>query len=165
MSKDVFQLWMDQATDHLPGIITIHASMAIPLQSMTDTCCSWCRQPKNTALSSAALWCWIRQPRIPSWWPVLTAQGLKQDPTKIQALQVLPTPHSWAKLQSFLGLINYLQAYQQNYVLAWTASQVGLKPINRCSLPLPQSLDLPDPAQCSPHILWQIWDCHSENRY
>ena len=33
------------------------------------------------------------------------------DPTKIQALQDLPAPNLQTKLQSFLGLINYLQQF------------------------------------------------------
>ena len=33
------------------------------------------------------------------------------DPAKVQALQDLPTPHNPKQLQSFLGLINYLQSF------------------------------------------------------
>ena len=36
---------------------------------------------------------------------------MKPDPTKIQALQDLPTPQTQKELQSFLGLINYLQSF------------------------------------------------------
>ena len=35
----------------------------------------------------------------------------KADPSKVQALQDLPTPNNQAKLQAFLGLINYLQPF------------------------------------------------------
>ena len=42
---------------------------------------------------------------------VFTGQGMLQDPSKIQALQDLPTPDSQTKLQSFLSLINYLQPF------------------------------------------------------
>ena len=53
----------------------------------------------------------IRQPQIAFYGVVFTAQGMQPDPTKIQALQDLPTPSCQAKLQSFLGLINYLQPF------------------------------------------------------
>ena len=53
--------------------------------------------------------CQIRQPQIAFYGTVFTAQGMWLDSSKIQALQDLPTPDSQAKLQSFLGLINYLQ--------------------------------------------------------
>ena len=39
------------------------------------------------------------------------AQGMWLDPAKIQALKDLPTPDSQVNLQSFLGLINYLQLF------------------------------------------------------
>ena len=36
---------------------------------------------------------------------------MKPDPIKIQALQDLPTPLNQKQLQSFLGLVNYLQPF------------------------------------------------------
>ena len=55
--------------------------------------------------------CQIRQPQITFYSAVFTAKGMWPDPSKIQALQDLPTPNSSVKLQSFLGLINYLQPF------------------------------------------------------
>ena len=52
--------------------------------------------------------CQIRQPQIAFYGAVFTTQGMWPDPSKIQDL---PTPDSQAKLQSFLGLINYLQPF------------------------------------------------------
>ena len=51
--------------------------------------------------------CHIRQPQIAFYGAVFTGQGM-QPGSKIQALQDLPAPDSQTKLQSFLGLINYL---------------------------------------------------------
>ena len=39
------------------------------------------------------------------------ARACNQTPSKIQALQDLPAPDSQTKLQSFLGLINYMQPF------------------------------------------------------
>ena len=39
---------------------------------------------------------------------------MKPDPTKIQALQDLPTPENHKQLKSLLGLINYLQPFLPN---------------------------------------------------
>ena len=55
--------------------------------------------------------CQIRQPEIAFYCAIFTIQGMLPDPTKIQALQDLPTPDFQIKLQSFLGLINYLQPF------------------------------------------------------
>ena len=114
MSQDIFQMWMDQVTDRLPGIITIHH----------DTCIYGCNpeehdqhllQLMQTAKEHSIVFnstkCCIRQPQIAICGRVFTAQGMWPDPTKIQALQDLPTPNSQAKLQSFLGLINYIQPF------------------------------------------------------
>ena len=42
---------------------------------------------------------------------IFSAKGMKPDPIKIQALQDLPTPQTQKQLQSFLGLVNYLQPF------------------------------------------------------
>ena len=50
----------------------------------------------------------------PKWLSMVQSSPLKTihpDPSKIQALQDLPTPDFPVKLQSFLGLINYLQPF------------------------------------------------------
>ena len=58
--------------------------------------------------------CSIRLPQITFYGAVFTGQGMKLDPMKIQALQDLPTPENHKQLQSFLGLINYLQSFLPN---------------------------------------------------
>ena len=42
---------------------------------------------------------------------IFTSKWIKPDPTKIQAIQDLPTSKNQTKLQSFLGLINNLQPF------------------------------------------------------
>ena len=42
---------------------------------------------------------------------IFSAKGMMPDPIKIQALQDLPTPQTQKQLQSFLGLVNYLQPF------------------------------------------------------
>ena len=114
MSQDVFQMQMDQATDCLPSIITTHDDICI--FSHTPEEHDWhllCLM--NTAKEHGILFniikCQIRQPQIAFYSTVFTAQGMWPDPSKFQALQDLPTPNSQTKLQSFLGLINYLQSF------------------------------------------------------
>ena len=55
--------------------------------------------------------CSIRLPQNTFYGAIFTAQGVKSDPAKIQAIQDLPTPENHKQLQSFLGLINYLQTF------------------------------------------------------
>ena len=55
--------------------------------------------------------CTISQPHISFCGAIFSAKGMKLEPKKVQALQDLPTPHTQKELQSFLGLINYLQPF------------------------------------------------------
>ena len=55
--------------------------------------------------------CSNHQPQILFYGAIITAQAMKLDPAKVQSLQDLPAPENQTKLQSFLGLINYLQPF------------------------------------------------------
>ena len=58
--------------------------------------------------------CSIRQPQIAFYGAIFTSKGMKPEPMKIQALQDLLIPDNHKQLQSFLGLINYLQPFLPN---------------------------------------------------
>ena len=95
MSKDIFQMQMNQITDCLSSIIAIH-----------DNTCVFCCTPyehdwhllhlMQTAKEHGIIFnstkCHIRQPQIAFYGAVFIAQGMWLDPSKIQALQDLPTP-------------------------------------------------------------------------
>ena len=86
---------MDQATDHVPSIITIHDHICI--YGWTHEEHDWhLLQLMQTAKEHDIVFnsakCHIRQPQIAFYGAVFTAQGMWPDPTKIQALQDLPTP-------------------------------------------------------------------------
>ena len=114
MSQDVFQMHMDQLTDRLPGIITIQDDICVygKTQEQHD---KDLLQLMKTAAKQGLVFnsnkCHISQPRITFYGTIFSAQGIKPDPMKIQALQDLPTPQSQKQLQSFLGLVNYLQPF------------------------------------------------------
>ena len=131
ISQDIFQMCMDQVIDCLPGIIAIH-----------DDICIYNHTPEQhdqhllklmqTAAQHGIVFnsskCWIRQPQIAFYSAVFTAKGMQPDPSKIQ---VLLTPEFPTKLQSFLGLINYLQpfipglAIKITFLWEQTTSQTG----------------------------------------
>ena len=108
MPQDIFEMQMD----HLPGIIMIHDDICI--YGHTPEKHDWhlvqlIKTAKQDSIVFNSSKCHIRQPQIAFYGTVFTMQGMWLDPSKIQALQDLPTPNSQANLQSFLGLINYLQ--------------------------------------------------------
>ena len=111
MSQDVR---MDQLTDRLPGIITIHDNICVygKTQEQHD---KLLLQLMKTAAKQGLVFnsnkCHISQPEITFYGTIFSAQSIKPDPMKIQALQDLPTPQTQKQLQSFLGLVNYLQPF------------------------------------------------------
>ena len=116
MSQDVFQMQMDQATDYLPSIITIHDDICMfgcAPEEHDDHLLHLMESAKTHGIVFNSTKCHIRQPQIAFYGAVFTGQGMQPDPSKIQALQDLPAPDLQTKLQSFLGLINYLQPFIQ----------------------------------------------------
>ena len=101
---------MDQVTD-LPIIITIHDDICIYGHTPEEHDCHVLKLMQTAAQHCIVFNSYkfqIRQPQIPFYRAVFTAKCMQPNPAKIQALQDLPTPKSPVKLQSFLGLKNYL---------------------------------------------------------
>ena len=47
---------------------------------------------------------------------IVSAEGLKIDPTRVQAIQTLSIPRSKRDIQSFLGKINFVRRFIPNFV-------------------------------------------------
>lgn len=45
---------------------------------------------------------------------LISADGLKRDPAKIEAIQKMPTPESKQDVRQIRGTINYLQKFASN---------------------------------------------------
>ena len=58
--------------------------------------------------------CVFRQPEISYLGEVVTQDGVKPDPEKIQAITDMPTPTNATELQRVLGMVTYLGRYSQN---------------------------------------------------
>ncbi len=56
----------------------------------------------------------VGQTEIPFFGHVLTENGLKIDPSKVRAIQEMPSPQSKSDLETILGMINYLQRFAPN---------------------------------------------------
>ena len=114
MSQDVFQMCMDQITDRLPGIIAIHDDICVYGKTREEHDTNLLQLMKTASKNGLVFnshKCSIRQLQITFYGAIFTSKGMKPDPMKIQALQDLPTPDNHKQLQSFLGLINYLQPF------------------------------------------------------
>ena len=114
MSQDIFQMQMDQITDRLPGIIAIHDDICVYGKDTTEhdnNLLKLMQTAQDHGLVFNSNKCSIHQPQISFYGAIFTAQGMKLDPVKVQALQDLPAPQNPKQLQSFLGLVYYLQPF------------------------------------------------------
>ena len=110
MAQDIFQMRMDQITERLPGIIAIHNDICVfgKTQEQHD---KHLLQLLKTASAKGIVFdsrqCQISKPQI----TFFGTKEMKPDPIKTQTLQDLPIPETQKQLQSFLGLVNYLQPF------------------------------------------------------
>ena len=114
ISQDIFQMRMDQITNRLPGVIAIHNDIYIygKTQEQYDKhLLQLLKIASKNGLVFNSRKCHISKPQIILYRTMFSAQGMKPDPIKIQALQDLPMPQNQKQLQSFLGLVNYLQPF------------------------------------------------------
>ena len=117
VSQGVFQICMDQAADCLSSIIVIHNDICVYGQTPEKHGRHLIHLIQSTLKNGIVFNSSkgrIRQSEISFYGAVFTSQGMNPDPTKAQALHDLPTPDNQRKLQSFLGLINYLQPLIQD---------------------------------------------------
>ena len=104
MSQDVFQMCMDQITDRLHGIIAIHDHICVYSKTREEHNTNLLQLLKTASKNGLVFnshKCSIRQLQITFYGAIFTSKGMKPDPTKIQALQDLPTPDNHKQLQSF----------------------------------------------------------------
>ena len=104
MSQDVFQMRMDNITERLEGIISIHDDICIfgkTQQEHNENLLQLMKTAQKNGIVFISSKCTISQPRISFYGAIFSAKGMKPDPKKVQALQDLPTPHTQKELQSF----------------------------------------------------------------
>ena len=114
MLQDVFQMQMDQITGRLPGIIAIHGDICVYGKDITEhdhNLLQLMKTAQGQGLVFNRSKCAIGQSQISFYGTLFTVQGMRPDAAKVQALQDLPAPQKPKQLQSFLGLINYLQPF------------------------------------------------------
>ena len=95
----------------LSPFMMIYANLAVPLRSTMSTSCTWWRLPRTMVLSLTVLSATSDSLKLPFMVQSSLSRACGQIPPKSQALKDLSTHDSQVKLQSFLGLINYLQLF------------------------------------------------------
>ena len=150
MSQDVFQMHMDQISNRLPGIIAIHNDICVYGKTREEHDTNLLQLMKTASKNGLVFNSHkysIRQLQITFYGAIFTSKGMKADPTKIQALQDLPTPDNHKQLQLFLGLINYLQPFLpnlaiQDHLFKGTNFKLGLASFHQHSISKTSTADM-----------------------
>ena len=103
-SQDVFQMQMDQITNGLPGIIAIHDDICVYSKDITvhdNNLLQLFKTSQDQGLVINSTKFAIYQSQISFYGAMFTAQGMRPDPAKVQALQELPAPQNAKQLQPF----------------------------------------------------------------
>ena len=114
MSQDVFQMKMDQLIERCPGVIAIHDDITVygktPEEHDFHLLCLL-----NTAATHGLVFnsskCEIKQSSIAFYGKRFTQRGVEPDPVKIQGIVDMNAPKNVKELQSFLGMVNFMQPF------------------------------------------------------
>ena len=80
--------------------------------------------------------CIFSAPTIPYFCHIITAEYIKPDPRKFQAIKDMLYPTSKEELMMFLGLVNFLSYYAPNLSAlnhSFRVRKAGYIPVDRCS--------------------------------
>ena len=105
---------MEQLTDRLPNIIAIYDDISIFSSTPQEHHQNLLRLMKTAEYNGLVFnnkKCTIQPSQITFYSAVFTQHGMTLNPAKVPTLQDLPKHINQKELQSFLGLINYLQPY------------------------------------------------------
>ena len=152
---------MDQVTDRLPGVIAIHNDIHKYTRATQQTPPTTTQNSIINGLVFNSKKCHISKPQIIFYGTIFSAQGMKPDHIKIQALQDLPTPQ--IKTTTINPRISQLPAtipsihHCQNHLLREQVSQWGWTPSTDrpfqqlrqwiCNIPLKTALAYYDRTQ------------------
>ena len=117
LSSDVYQFKVDKIFEDIPQCVGIADNTVIfgyndhdhgvTLYSVLDRAC-------KVGMKFNPDKCVFRRDSLSFYGVTLSAEGIKPDPRKIDAIKNLPEPSTEALLQSFLGTVNYLSRFSPN---------------------------------------------------
>ena len=130
LSSDVYQFKIDEIFEDIPQCVSIADNIMIfgysdhdhdaTLYSVLDRAC-------DVGMRFNPDKCIFRQDNISFYGVMLSSEGVKPDPRKIEAIKNLPEPKSETLLQSFLGIVNYLSRFSCNITKMMTNLSALLK--------------------------------------
>ena len=163
LSSDVYQYKVDEIFEDIPQCIGIADDIMIfgynnhdhdaTLYSILDRAC-------DVGMKFNPDKCAFKRDSISFYVVTLSAEGVKPDPRKIDAIKNLPDPRTEALLQSFLGIVNYVSRFSPNIAKMTYNLRVLLKKNTEFLWHPKHSEDFKHIVQelCSPKLL-KYYDC------
>ena len=114
MSQDIFQMRMDDIVAQCPSVLAIHDDVFIygkHDRDHTANIINLFNVAQKEGLIFNSKKCAIKQESIMFFGRVFSAEGYSPDPEKIQGISKMTPPQTKQELQSFLGVVNYLQTF------------------------------------------------------
>ena len=117
LSSDVYQFKINEIFEDIPQCVGISDDIVIFGYNDHDhdaTLYSVLDRTHKFGMKFNPDKCAFKRDSISFYGVTLSAEGVKPDPRKIDAIQNLPEPRTEALLQSFLGIVNYLSRLSPN---------------------------------------------------
>ena len=113
-SQDIFQQRMEQAFSGLEGVNVIADDIVVSGKDDEEhdrNLNALLKRAEEANIKFHPSKFIYKQPCIPYFGNQLTAEGVKPDPFKIEALTKMPNPQNHEELATFLGMVNYLSRF------------------------------------------------------
>ena len=117
LSSDVYQFKIDEIFEDIPQCVGIADDIVIFGYNDHDhdqTLYTVLDRAHKVGMKFNPDKCTFKRDNISFYGVTLSADGVKPDPRKIEAIRNLPEPRSEPLLQSFLGIVNYLSRFSPN---------------------------------------------------
>ena len=117
LSSDVYQFKIDKIFEDIPQCVGIADKIVIYGYNDHDhdaTLYSVLDRAHEVGMKFNPEKCAFKRDSISFYGVMLSAEGVKPDPRKIDAIKNLPEPRTEALLQSFLDIVNYLSRFSPN---------------------------------------------------
>ena len=116
-SQDVFQKKVDEVYEGIQGVSAIVDDILVfgkTAEEHDQNLRALLERSRQKGLKLNPEKCKIKVQEVSYFGHKLTADGLKPDPAKIDAVKNMPTPKSKQELETILGMINYLAKFAPN---------------------------------------------------
>ena len=150
MLQDVFQIRIDNITERLKGIISIHDDICVfgrTQQEHDENLLQLMKIAQKHGLVFNSNKCQISKQEITFYGANFSVKGMKPDPKKVQALQDLPIPQTQKRATVIprshqLPSTILTRPFSQDHLSQRTSQQMGLDTIYRHSISPPQTMDM-----------------------